>query len=519
MNTRSFIGYVMAASVACALLLPATALATTHRAPPAGGGKPTVTTIEGLKMVHVASGVGDEIKQRGGEGPDPNHSIRLSEVLNIPEADRILALNDEVYVDKKEDSGFYYYWPRSYSLAHDPDLGHLFRIRYGLVTGDKEADAGNVAVSFTLSGGWTKDDYKLLKHLLNKYLAKRSLPACTDLNPLPFHTCGFTFGAQAYGVGPEAISVPALSDIAGYMDVILTTDETTLESLKVALQDIQGLSGKVNLVTAAVSGEEDVAGFAIPDLTARVSLCDPRAYQRAPYVRNGYFENKHDFPVRLKNICFLVEDGDDVRLFEYDLDSTLVQPGKRAMVNHNRVHPALATSDNVIRGWYEYRLVGEAEDKDDDDEVQEYQEYWDKVMKRLTVGLGKKTVKILTVEVLDEDLFDEYGVALIKVKVRSKHFDPNSKDMLRKTYELDEDETEVEGDPLYFLEGEEEEEVSYFEYKIYMVDADGEVHADKQWRQGIEDDESIYIGANPFRELIGGPGDDDGDGDDNGDDE
>jgi hypothetical protein len=415
-------------------------------------------------------------------------------------------------VDKKEDSGFYYYWPRSYSLAYDPDLGQLFRIRYGLVTGDKAADAGNVAVSFTLWGGWTKDDYKLLKFLLNKYLAKRGLPACTDLNPLPFQTCGFTFGAQAYGVKPDAISVPALSDIAGYMDVILTTDETTLEALKVALQDIQGLSGKVNLVTAAVSGDADVAGFAIPDLSARVSLCDPRAYQREPYVRNGYFENKHDFPVRLKNLCFLVEDGDDVRLFEYDLGNTLVQPGKRAMINHSRINGALSTSDSVVRGWYEYRLVGEAEDKDNAQEVQEYQGYWDKVMKRLTVGLGKKTVKTLSIEVLDEDLFQQYGVALIKVKVSSKHFDPNSKDVLRKTYELSAEHAEVQGDPLYFLEGEEQEEVSYFEYKIYMVDTDGEVHADKDWRKGLEDDESIYIGANPFKELIGEPAGGGGDG-------
>jgi len=470
--------------------------------------EPKLMVMHNVQMVKIgdAAGVSEDIKNKGGKGPNPNVYVDLfTQFEDIPNPERVLSLNDRVYFDIEEQSGIYYYWPQDYSLAHDPDLGHLFRIRYGVVTPDDEESANNVAVAFTLWGGYSKGDYDLLKFLLNKYLERENLPPCTDLKALPFHSCDFTFGAAAsYGVPDQQISVPVLSDIAGFMDVTLTTDEVTVEGLKVALQDIQGLTGKVKLVTASTEGE----GFAIPELTAHVSLCDTRTYQREPYVRNRTFTNSNDFPVRLKALYFLVDAGDTVKLFEYDLGNTLVLPGQQANLRHNHVHSGL--SDRAIRGWYEYRLVNEGD---------KIQEYWDTVMKRLTVGLGKRTVKMLTLEVLDEDWFDEYGVELIKVKVRSKHFDPNSKTVLTKNYKLDADEPEVKGDALFFIEGEEHEGVSYFEYKIYMIDLNGDVHRDSDWREGVEDDEGIYIGKKHFDELIGTPEDDSDESDDNGGDE
>jgi hypothetical protein len=497
MNARVLITYSTVCAIACVLLAAGSAPATE-------ADEAHFTVVRGLQMYKVgdAAGVSDDIKNKGGKGPNANKYVDLFTQFDIPNPDRILSLSDRIYFDLEEASGFYYYGPRGYSLAQDPDLGHLFRIRYGMVTAGEAAGTNNVAVAFTLTGGWTKPDYELLKYLLNKYLEREHLPPCEDLKALPFHTCAFTFGAaSSYGVPDEQISVPVLTDIAGFMDVTLTTDEQTVEGLKVGLQDIQGLSGKVRLVTASTEGEG--IGFAIPELSAHVSLCDTKTYQREPYVRNQPFENKHDFPVRLKALYFLVDAGDDVKVFEYDLGDTLVLPGQRANLRHDHVHAGLA--DRAIRGWYEYRLVNEGDD---------IQGYWDTVMKRLTVGLGKKTVKTLTLEVLDEDLFDEYGVELVKVKVRSKHFDPNSKTVLTKNYTLDADEPEAQGDALFFLEGEEQEGISYFEYKIYMIDANGDVKRDSDWRAGVEDDEGIYIGRRHFTELMGGTGDEGDTGDD-----
>jgi len=491
MKTRVIMQYVLPA-VACMLLAPATATATRARAPAATAAvSPRILhTVEMIKFKD-AVGVPKDVTDKGGKGPNPNRHVDLFTQFDIPNPDRLLSFSDRIYFDLEEKSGFYYYGPHGYSLAHDPDLGHLFRIRYGMVGAGEDATASNVAVAFTLTGGWTKSDYELLKFLLDKYLANEKRPTCTDLKPLPFHSCDFTFGAaSSYGVPDEQISVPVLSDIAGFMDVTLTTDETTIEGLKVALQDIQGLTGKIKLVAA--STEAEGIGFPIPELTAHVSLCDTKTYQREPYKRNRQFENRHDFPVRLKSLYFLLDAGDDVKLFEYDLGDTIVLPGKKASLRHERIHRELP--GHAVRAWYEYRLVNEGDD---------IQTNWDTVMKRLTVGLGKRTVKTLTVEVLDEDMFDDYGVELIKVKVRSKHFDPNSKKVFTKTYKLDAEAAEVTGDALFFLEGEEQEDVSYFEYRIYMIDADGEVHRDKKWTSGIEDDEGIYIGAKHFKALMG----------------
>ena len=517
MNARILTAYLMAALVACALFgQSATAATRIEKTATAGEVRVIETkqlhTVLGMKPADQSAGVSEEIKDQGGKGPNPDVYVDLfsqftlsTDPNDVRSPDRLLSLNDRIYFDLNEESGFYYYGPQGYALAHDPDLGHLFRIRYGMVTGDTEADANNVAVAFTLTGGGARPDYELLKFLLRKYLDREGKPF-KDLKPLPFHTCDFTFGAaSSYGVPDEQISVPALSDIAGFMDVTLTTDEQTVEGLKVALKDIQGLTGKIRL--AAASAEAEGAAFNIPELTAHVSLCDTRTYQRAPYSRNRAFENTHDFPVRLKSLYFLLETGDDVKLFEYDLGDTLVLPGQRAMLRHVRINRKLA--DRAVRGWYEYRLTNEGEN---------IQEYWDTVMKRLTVGLGKMTVKTLVIMLDDEDLFDQYGVARIRVKVRSKRFDPNSEDVITKSYRLSPEETEIEGDPLYFLEGEEEEGISYFEYKIYMTDTDGRVHKDKQWRDGEEDDEEIFIGALPFKELIGELEDDDDD-DDEDDDE
>ncbi|MBN1918314.1 MAG: hypothetical protein JW889_10415 [Verrucomicrobia bacterium] len=507
MKTRMMIAGIVAVAAACAWLVPATATGTAAVGT-IGTLKAEPLIVRGfvLKDSTQAAGVPDDIKTKGGKGPNQNKYVDLFTQFSIPNSDRILSLSDRIYFDLEEESGIYYYGPKDYSLAHDPDYGHLFRIRYGIVSTDAESPSTNVAVAFTLWGGWSRQDYDLLKVLLNKYLEREKLPACADLKALPFHSCGFTFGAaSSYGVPDNQISVPALSDIAGYMDVTLTTDEQTVEGLKVGLQDIQGLTGKVQLVTAQTEGE----GFAIPEITAHVSLCDTRTYQREPYVRNQSFTNRHDFPVRLKTLYFLMDAGDDVKLFEYDLGNTLVLPGKQASLNHARVNTGLA--NNAVRAWYEYRLANEGDT---------IQEYWDAVMKRLTVGLGKRTVKMLTVEVLDEDMFADYTIELIKVQVRSKHFDPNSKTELTKNYKLTADEAAVTGDALFFIEGEETEGISYFEYKITMINLNGDVKRDTEWRQGIEDDEGIYIGKKHFDELIGPlDGDDDAGDDDAGDDE
>jgi hypothetical protein len=501
MNERALI----TCAAAAALIV---ALGALHGAPAAGTAGtadtgPTHLVVTGFTMVDTskASGVSEDIKNKGGKGPNQFKYVDLFTHFDIPDPDRVLSLNDRIYFDIEEESGIYYYWPQGYSLAHDPDQGHLFRIRYGMVSADEEGATSNVAVAFTLWGGYTRADYDLLKYLLNKYLEREHLPPCNDLKALPFHSCTFTFGAaQSYGVPDEQISVPVLSDIAGYMDVTLTTDETTVEGLKVALQDIQGLTGKVKLVAASAEG--DGIGFAIPELTAHVSLCDTRTYQREPYEKNQSFENHHDFPVRLKTLYFLLDAGDDVKLFEYDLGNTLVPAGQTATLRHDHINAGLV--NRAVRAWYEYRLVNEGDD---------IQANWDTVMTRLTVGLGKRTVKMLTVEVLDESWFDEYGVELVKVKVRSKHFDPNSKKELTKNYTLDAETPEVTGDALFFIEGEEQEGISYFDYKIYMIDRNGDVKVDKDWRQGVEDDEGIYIGKKHFDELIGSPesGDDDTD--------
>ena len=295
------------------------------------------------------------------------------------------------------------------------------------------------------------------------------------------------------------------------MDVTVNTDEQTVEGLKVALQDIQGLTGKIRLV--AVSGEGEEGGFPIPELPARVSLCDTVTYMRAPYVRNYPFENKHDFPVRLKSVYFLVPTQDNVRLFAYDLNDTVVLPGTRAAINHARIHAGL--SDRAKFAWYEYRLVGQPSDPNNTEEVQQYQAYWDTVMKRLRVGV-RKTLATLTIELFDEDLLDQYGVAQIKVNVRSKHFDPNSKQVLTKTYKLNAETTEITGDTLFFTEGEEQKVGPWFEYRIYMYDTDGYIHKDKKWRDGEDNDPEIFIAAGPFKELIGEIKNDDESDDDEG---
>ncbi len=49
-------------------------------------------------------------------------------------------------------------------MSHN-SFGHLFRIRYGMVSTDEGGAASNVAIAFTLTGGWTKPDYEIMHHL------------------------------------------------------------------------------------------------------------------------------------------------------------------------------------------------------------------------------------------------------------------------------------------------------------------------------------------------------------------
>ena len=230
---------------------------------------------------------------------------------------------------------------------------------------------------------------------------------------------------------------------------------------------------------------------------ANLRFCDNNAYARKQWLGNlndshSYFVNDHSIPVRLKYLCYLYASGNELQVRGYDLGNQLLVPGQRAKISNKPINSEFTSKKSLI-SWYEYRF-----DCDDS--------YLEEIVQGLTSGVGSVPTQKLAITMIQaEETFEQYGIYLLMVTIRSRYFDPEGEETITHTYEITSENPSVDCAPLYLFDEEARSgDTLPYDFRITLVSTTGDVFEDKEWRdpEGIVAAGKIFIGASVIESLI-----------------
>ena len=409
-----------------------------------------------------------EVLDRSGAGPSPQ-PVRLDHQLEVrglvdfglSSLQQLTSLSLEVFRDVNPASGIFYYKPKMYFLNWNPDDEYFLTVDYK----PEESGGKNVVIDARLTPGAVMDDVRVLErllqaHYLNEPAHVRPNPSDIRVYPLPA-TYEARFNLAGLGVDESDVSVTGVDRDTGQIGLQITTTVATKEILIKKLGDPQGLQGDVFIRPQGVTEEQEPpAPFSV---TARLKLADSEAYANARWRREAgdfsAFHNAHAFPLRLKYLTYLIQDGRSLILRGWDLGSPVLLPGGVARIPNAGITTQIDDS-RVIRSWYVYALENDTE-------------YRDRVINALTGGVGLLPVKTVNIEVVQSaELFEEFHLYKVAVVVRSAYFDPNggATEPIEMAYEFSAEDGAREMAPLYVPE---EAASPVYEYRIGVVTADG----------------------------------------------
>lgn len=454
----------------------------------------------------AAAAAQQDVVDRAGVGPKAQ-SIRLQDELQprglndfgLASLEGLTNLSLETYEDGNPASGIFYYKPRMYFLHWTPVEQYYLTVDY---LPQRDSDK-NVVVDARLTPGDVRDDVRVIKRLLQAALRERPAhlrpPNLEDIQLLPLPALyEAEINWQGLGVPEGDVLVTGVDRDTGQIGLQVITDVATKEILIKKLGDPQGLQAGVNITPQQVTPEQEPLGAFY--VNARLKLADSEAYararwQRTPGTDHSLFRNPHAFPVQLRQLCYLYDDGRNLFLRGYDLRARqalppdgVLPPGGIAKIPNAKILEQI-DGDRVIRAWYDYSLVND-------------EDYRGQVIDALTGGVGSVPVTDVSIQIVNsEQLFEQYNIFKLGVVVRSRYFDPSgeSEDWIEQGYELAAGEERKDVAPLYAPEGAG----PLYEYKIGLVTNDGAPHQDAAWRSpaGLLGN-SIFIGSNQIEEVL-----------------
>jgi hypothetical protein len=431
-----------------------------------------------------------------GRGPTSSGELSLREQMKIdvpPEFDwnQIFSLSSTVYPDINGKSKIYYYLPGKHFLAWDKEDGYLLRFYYkGEVT---PGEQNKIHIDLWLTPGHQPKDYQLLKKLIQihkgieiKELLR--LPADYRLN----------LHLGEHLIPEDQITISGIDTDTGELHITVETDVVTKQMLEDQLKDL-GWGGTMNITPASYSAEEP----SVPAVSKAINirLCDREAFTQKEWVRRSgeftTFTNEYDFPLRLKRLYFLRKTkskSTPLKVYGFELGDVVLAPEQSVKIRNSNI-PEVLEDSNTLKAWYDFRLV-----PDD--------EYLNQMMTVITGGVGEVPIKTLSLVAVNAgEIFDRYNIFEISVQVSSINFDPKGEKRIIKKYKLTRDNPEATGDPLYLLGETGDEESgglgSLFKYKISIIDNDANRYTDEIWREGEEEEETVYIGGSHIKELMG----------------
>ncbi len=431
----------------------------------------------------------DEVADRNGWGPvRPGYDLSTVEVDQLDEfygvdLRQLCRYSLEVYPDANPDSGIFYYRPQNFALKFEPP-DFFLSIEY------KAGNAGgeNVLMQAQLTPGADQADRKILKALLKAYLKERDQQVTNpNLLPLPV-TYEADFQFQHWNI--QEVTVNGVDPDTGEIQITLSADVPAKELVTSTLGNTNGLTGWVDLKPIIIDPDRQnfteplrlVAGIRLPD-----ALGGPSPRWRPPTSgAQAEFTNEWPFEMRLEYLAYLIEDDGALRLRGWRLGETTLGPGDTARLSILQLNSELS-SDDVVTALY----LGDLQR--DDKAVR-------RVVERCTSGVGSLPVKDILIVALDpEALFAQYNIYKVVVEVRSAHFDPDGREVVSHSYDIDGSEETVRTDQLHLWE----DAGDLYHFRIAVVTRDGAVHADRVWcAPDVSVPDQILIGSKLVEEAL-----------------
>jgi len=436
-----------------------------------------------LRAPNLVVGLPSDVKKNEGRGPSAN-AIRLFDTLVSDvglTAEDVVDLHPNIYEDANPDSGYFYYLPRGYYLYWDEDSGYALRMLYGAST--DESNVNTVSVAARLTSGIDVTDITLVRNLLQKYCGSTG-QKFRELKPFPFSDMSVSLKSDLgqYSIPAERISVAGITDIAGMIDLSLTTDPVTKENLQMVLTQGLGISGTVTYQSASDSGGGSLQ-VTVPIL---IKFGDRHSFGTRTFARGTKLKNTALYPVKLKRVDVLMGEATPT-VYSYDLGDTSLPGSASATIDSAKIPSWLDSS--AIKMWVDYGVVSD-------------EEATAKALETVTGGVTSIAHGEITFRTLSP--LADTGVALIVATVSSKYFDPRASGETTKTVELTQDGTAYKVGPIYLIDrqdGQEKPGDPLFKFKLTAVKADGTTKEAAEWTESNR--LSVYIGSAQLRPIVG----------------
>jgi predicted DNA-binding antitoxin AbrB/MazE fold protein len=352
----------------------------------------------------------------------------------------ISSISTDIFPDINPNSGFYYYYPSSYSLVWDKDESYKFNILYG--SADDEGQ-GKVNILATLSPSVSSKERAMIDELVEDYATRNGL-VFKKLKPVPLQEGSSV--ELAVKVSDEDIYAQ-ITDIFKPVQVSWPMESKKTDDLLVILKEAE-INGIIEL-----SPTGEMPAMKIP---LKISLDDQSVLGKISLQKNSWrnttWKNEMPFPVELKYIhaLFLNKEGEGIPyIYSWDLGGKEIPVLASAKFDAGSV-PTIV--DNLAQKiWIEYS-------------VPKCIACMDKVVNELTGGtVSARKQKI---EVVSYGILERTGAFVIEVTLRSRYVDPKGSQVIElQPLKVNTDDETFYLEPLF----KPEEQKMEYEYKLKMV--------------------------------------------------
>jgi len=432
-----------------------------------------------FRMVEL--GIKRDDSARGIEGPSNNPislwgGLRSDVDFEYDAAYKITSIRMDIYPDKNENTGIYYYLPLAYYIKWGEDDGYSISMTFG------QAGSGSdsVIISATITPKVSSKDFELIKSMLEAFTG-RTGKRFTELRPVYLDAdLEVSLPASLNAVYDiQDVDVSVSSSIFEPIQLTFKAELTTKDEMLVALENNVGIHGILELTPAG-----DMPPQRIP---VALLLADERTLGRFKLQptswRASQWQNKTPYPVKLRRLhTLLIERQQNIPIiYSWDLGDAQIPPGARATFAATRVPTWLDNYSGTKQIWLDYVV----------------EDCWpcrQNVVYAISRGISASTAYI-TFESLG--ILERTGGLVLEVRVRSIQVDPEGQEVRElPPISIRADETSETVGPLHLRTGES----AQYEYFLKLI-TDDEIYLSVDWVASSDD--HVYLNKALIEQALG----------------
>lgn len=353
---------------------------------------------------------------------------------------------DEIYVDKNPASGKFYCKPASYSLGWDAEEGHKFSMLYGNTNSSGE---GQVNILASLNSNVTNNEFEFVRSTLASFLNGKSFTDLVVSEPTDAQAT-IKDNLARFNVPPDKCNVTIPSSIYDAINISMSATADATNFMITALKENSDIGGELTY-----KSDNEAVKYSIP---LKLKIADKSTFGRFeldPQTwRENVWQNPTPFGVKLKNIhVFIMNSINGVSspcIYTWNLGSPVVLSKSKVKFDSEFVPAWIDDPGKVLRMWMEYEVIP-------------CEECTQEISDMLSSGTSSGRQKIVKFHSMG--LLSSYGATFLKIKIRSKYFDPRGMATTEKTITINKDRQDFEVGPFYVWN----EKDLNFEYKLSFL--------------------------------------------------